>query len=216
MIMQPGKKKHRRYTWKQLFMDLARIVCVPLLLVCRMKRITPTGEPYKGKIYGGAILAANHTGFFDTFLVGIAVWYRRMFFLAAEIVMQGKLRNWLLRGVGAIEIDRNQADIEAIRKSVDVLKEGNLLLIFPQGGISEENQIQTLKSGAVLIALQAGVPIVPMHIRPREHWYSRRTVVIGQTLDPKAYIQKKFPSTADIDRVSQKLAEEMNRCAAHQ
>ena len=214
--MQTKSKERRKFILKRIPMDLARLVCTPLLPVYRMKRLTPEGEPYKNRIRGGAIVAANHTAFSDPFLAGVAFWYRRMFFLAAEIVMQGKLRNWLLRGVGAIEIDRNQADIEAIRKSVDVLKEGNLLLIFPQGGISEENQIQTLKSGAVLIALQAGVPIVPMHIRPREHWYSRRTVVIGQTLDPKAYIQKKFPSTADIDRVSQKLAEEMNRCAAHQ
>lgn len=214
--MQTKSKERRKFILKRIPMDLARLVCTPLLPVYRMKRLTPEGEPYKNRIRGGAIVAANHTAFSDPFLAGVAFWYRRMFFLAAEIVMQGKLRNWLLRGVGAIEIDRNQADIEAIRKSVNVLKEGNLLLIFPQGGISEENQIQTLKSGAVLIALQAGVPIVPMHIRPREHWYSRRTVVIGQTLDPKAYIQKKFPSTADIDRVSQKLAEEMNRCAAHQ
>lgn len=214
--MQTKSKERRKFILKRIPMDLARLVCTPLLPVYRMKRLTPEGEPYKNRIRGGAIVAANHTAFSDPFLAGVAFWYRRMFFLAAEIVMQGKLRNWLLRGVGAIEIDRNQADIEAIRKSVDVLKEGNLLLIFPQGGISEENQIQTLKSGAVLIALRAGVPIVPMHIRPREHWYSRRTVVIGQTLDPKAYIQKKFPSTADIDRVSQKLAEEMNRCAAHQ
>lgn len=214
--MQTKSKERRKFILKRIPMDLARLVCVPLLPLYRMKRLTPEGEPYKNRIRGGAIVAANHTAFSDPFLAGVAFWYRRMFFLAAEIVMQGKLRNWLLRGVGAIEIDRNQADIEAIRKSVDVLKEGNLLLIFPQGGISEENQIQTLKSGAVLIALQAGVPIVPMHIRPREYWYSRRTVVIGQTLDPKAYIQKKFPSTADIDRVSQKLAEEMNRCAAHQ
>ena len=214
--MQTKSKERRKFILKRIPMDLARLVCTPLLPVYRMKRLTPEGEPYKNRIRGGAIVAANHTAFSDPFLAGVAFWYRRMFFLAAEIVMQGKLRNWLLRGVGAIEIDRNQADIEAIRKSVDVLKDGNLLLIFPQGGISEENQIQTLKSGAVLIALRAGVPIVPMHIRPREHWYSRRTVVIGQTLDPKAYIQKKFPSTADIDRASQKLAEEMNRCAAHQ
>ena len=69
--------------------------------------------------------------------------------------------------------------------------------------------------GAALMALQAGVPIIPMYICPRKHWYSRRVVVIGNTVDPKAYIQKKFPSTADIDRVSQILLEEMNRCKSH-
>lgn len=197
-------------------MDIARLVCAPLLLLYRLKRLTPAGLPYKEKIRGGAILAANHSAFSDTFVLGTAVWYRRMFFLAAEVVMKGALRKRLLRGVGAIEIDRNIADIDAIRKAVGVLKEGHLLAIYPQGGITEGDQIQSLKSGVVLIALQAGVPIIPMHIVPPKHWYSRREVVFGTPLDPKKLIEKKFPSTADIERVTAMLMEEMNRCAKHQ
>ena len=197
-------------------MDLARLVCLPLIPLFRMKRLTPDGKKYKGRIRGGAILAANHTSFTDPFLLGVAVWYRRLFFLAAEAVMKGKLRKVLLKGVGAIEIDRYGTDIEAARKSVDILKKGYLLAVFPQGGIARDEQVQTLKGGVVLFALQAGVPIVPMHVVPKKHWYSRRVVVIGQTLDPKAFVEKKFPSTADIDRISQKLLEEMNRCMVHQ
>ena len=209
-------EKTRRYSWRLFFMDLARVLCTPLLLVYRMKRLTPEGEKYRGKIRGGAIMAANHTSFSDPFLVGVAVWYRRLFFLVAEIVMTGKLRSWLLKGVGAIRIDRNEADIEAIRKSVAVLKEGRLLAVFPQGGIAADGEVETVKSGAVLIALQAGVPIIPMHIYPRKHWYSRRVVVIGNPIDPKKLIEKKFPSTADIQRVTDLLMAEMNRCMAHQ
>jgi len=213
--MQTQSKKHRLFSFKRLPMDIARLVCIPLIPIYRVRRLTPTGEKYRGRIRGGGILAANHTGFSDTFVVGVSIWYRRMFFLAAETVMRPKLRSWLLRGVGAIKIDREAADIEAIRKSVDVLKQGYLLTIFPQGGITHSENIQALKSGAALIALQAGVPIIPMHIMPRKHWYSRRTVVIGDAIDPRNYIEKKFPSTADIDRVSRVLAEEMNRCIIH-
>lgn len=210
------QKKTGLFSWKRLPMDMARLVCAPLLLVYRMKRLTPEGEKYRGRIRGGAILAANHASFADPFLVGVAVWYRRLFFLAAETVMQGKLRTWLLKGVGAIKIDRNRADVEAIHKAVGVLKSGHLLAVFPQGGISAGEEVQSLKSGAVLIALQAGVPIVPMHIYPRKHWYSRRVVVIGNEVDPRKIIQKKFPSTADIEKVSGILMEEMNRCLVHQ
>lgn len=210
------QKKTGLFRWKRLLMDIARLVCAPLLLVYRMKRLTPEGEKYRGRIRGGAIVAANHTSMADPFLVGVAVWYRRLFFLVAEVVMQGKLRSWLLKGVGAIRIDRNTADVEAIRNSVNVLKEGHLLAVFPQGGITAGEEVQTLKSGAVLIALQAGVPIVPMHIYPRKHWYSQRVVVIGNEVDPRKIIQKKFPSTADIEKVSQVLMEEMNRCLVHQ
>jgi 1-acyl-sn-glycerol-3-phosphate acyltransferase len=99
---------------------------------------------------------------------------------------------------------------------VEVLKKGHVLAVFPQGGISHDTEIKTMKSGAVLIALQAGVPIVPMHICPKKHWYSRRTVIIGNPIDPKKYIKNKFPSTKDIEQVSQVLMEEMNLCMMHQ
>lgn len=214
--MQKEEKKHRLFDFRHLPMDLARLVCVPLLLLFRMKRLTPEGKKYKGKIRGGGILAANHTSFSDPFLLGVAVWYRRLFFLAAEAVMKGKLRKLLLKGVGAIEIDRHATDIEAVRKSVDVLKKGYLLAVFPQGGIAKDEEIQTLKSGVVLFALQAGVPIIPMHVVPQKHWYNRKVVVIGEHFNPRDYLEKKFPSTADIDRIAQKLLEEMNRCVVHQ
>ena len=196
--------------------DLGRLVCFPLLILFRMKRLTPEGKKYKGKIRGGAILAANHTSFSDPFVLGVTVWYRRLFFLAAEVVMKGKLRKWLLKGVGAIEIDRHNTDIEAVRKSVAVLKRGHLLSVFPQGGIAGGDEIGQLKSGVILFAMQAGVPIIPMHIVPRKRWYERRVVVIGEAFDPKSCFEKKFPSTADIDRAAQRLAEEMNRCVVHQ
>lgn len=213
MKNEPNKK--RQFSWQRLAMSVARLLCAPLVLLYRMRRLTPTGEPYKGRLRGGAILAANHTSFQDPFLVGVAFWYRRVYFLVAEVVMRGKFLSWLLRGVGAIRIDRNAADIEAIRKSTATLRDGQLLTIFPQGGIQSNSGMEALKSGAVLIALQAGVPIVPMYICPKPHWYSRRTVILGKTVDPRAHIQKKFPTTTDIDRVTQLLLEEMNRCAMY-
>ena len=215
-MTQTQIKKPALFNPKLLPMDIARLVCAPLLLWYRMKRLKPDGRKYTGHIQGGAVLAVNHTSFSDPFLTGVAVWYRRLFFLAAEAVMQGKLRTWLLKGVGAIRIDRNCADIEAIRNSVSVLKQGHLLAIFPQGGISEADRIKAIKSGAVLIALQAGVPIIPMHICPKKHWFSRRVTIIGSAIDPKDYIENKFPSTKDIEKISQVLMEEMNHCMMHQ
>lgn len=213
--MTDNKSGHRFFRLYHIPMDMARLVCAILLPVMRMKRLTPDGEKYTARLRGGAIIAANHTSFIDPFVVGVAFWYRRLHFLVAEVVMKKKLRALLLRGVGAIKIDRNSTDIEAISKSIKVLKEGYLLSIFPQGGIDKEDNVDSLKSGAVLIAMRAGVPIVPMNIAQTQHWYSRRTVVIGKTIDPKDYCAKKFPSTADIENITHALAEELNRCKAY-
>ena len=131
--MQNNRRKARLFDLRRLPQDMARLVCACLVPLYRMKRLTPEGEKYRGFLRGGAVVAANHSSFQDPFVVGVTFWYRRMFFLVAEIVMVGWLRRLLLKGVGAVEIDRNGADIEAIRKSVDILKRGHLLTVFPQG-----------------------------------------------------------------------------------
>lgn len=207
-----GKSTHPLFRFKYLPMDMARLVCAVLIPILRIKKRTPEGNKYTEKIRGGAILAANHTAFVDPFIVGVCMWYRRMHFLVAEVVMKGRLRSFLLKGVGAIKIDRNATDIEAINQSVQKLKEGFLLTVFPQGRIQKDDRMDAIKSGAVLMALRAGVPIVPMHILPRKKWYSMRTVVIGKAIDPQQFCTKKFPSTVDIKNISDALVEELLRC----
>lgn len=211
MSKQPIHKA-KLFDIKRFPMDLARVVCSPLPLILRLRRVTPEGEPYREILRGGAVVVANHTSFLDPFMVAVTFWYRRVFFLIAEIVMQGRLRSLLLRGAGGIKVERGIADIEAIKKSVAVLKAGRVLTVFPQGGIVQEEEMETIKSGAILMALQAGVPIVPMHICPRAHWYRRRKIVIGQTIDPAALCKKKLPSTADIAAITKQVMDEMNRC----
>ena len=206
------KSSNKGGFFKQLAMDAARVVCSVLIPVFRMKRLTPDGEKYKEKLEGGAIIAANHTSFLDPFIVGVTFWYRRMHMLVAEIVMGGKFRSMLLRGEGGIKNDRNNADLEAIKQAVEVLKGGRLLAIFPQGGIDEQDDVNSIKSGAVFMALRASVPIIPMYIRPKKHWYDRRTVVIGETVYPNKLCSKKMPSTADIEAITKVLAENLAKC----
>ena len=211
-LITEKEKAHKLFSFKHFPMDLARIVCIPLIPILRIKRRTLNGKKYRAKIKGGAIIAANHTSFLDPFVVGVTFWYRRLHFLVAEIVMGGKLRSALLRGVGAIKIDRNTADIEAITKSVNKLKEGFLLSVFPQGQINRDDKLETVKSGAVLMAIRANVPIIPIHISPRKHWYNMRTVVIGNTVYPKEICKKAFPNAQDIEAITAILSDELNRC----
>ncbi len=204
--------KTKVLSFKHLPMDLARIVCSVLIPIYRIKRITPSGEKYENKLSDGAIIASNHTSFADPFLVGVTFWYRRMFFLVGEAVMVGKLRPLLIKGVGGIKIEREKTDLDAIKKSVEVLKNGHLLAIFPQGGINKQDCVDTIKSGAVLIALQAGVPIIPMYICPKGKWFQRRKVIIGDALNPKELCNKKMPSTNDIADITHKLTGALQEC----
>ena len=208
------KQQHRLFDIRRLPMDMSRFVMSALMPVLRIKRLTPEGERYKVKIKGGAIIAANHTSFLDPFIAGLTFWYRRMHYLVAEIVMGGRVRSFFLKGVGAIRIDRNAADVEGIDRAITKLREGYLLTVFPQGGIQKDNDVNDIKSGAVLMAIRAGVPIVPMHIVGRKRWYERQTVIIGNPVNPADYSTRKVPSFADIKNITDALVSELKRCKA--
>lgn len=210
--MNQERKKAKLFDPKMLAMDLGRLFFMPLVLICPVKLRTPTGEKYRSRIRGGALAAANHHDFLDPVVMFVTFWYRRMFFFAGELVMNKPLRNKLIQGIGGIAIDRNIADMEAIRTAVGRMKEGHLMTIYPQGHLSLEEEVTEIKSGAVLLALQAGVPIYPMYIHQKKKWYRRKVVVIGDPIDPRSLCTKKIPTTADIQRISKVLMDEMNRC----
>lgn len=207
------KKKAKLFEWRLLPMDMGRLILSSLPFLYRFRRYSVDGQRYQKKIAGGHIVVANHSSFKDPLLVGSCFWYRRTFFLAAEAVMRNRLVAWLLRGAGCIKIDRNISDIEAIRKAVGVLKDQRCLAMFPQGGISHEDEFSQIKSGAVLIALQAGVPILPMYsTRKNIPWYRPTLVVIGEALDCRSYCKKKMPALHEIEQASAELLKRLEDC----
>lgn len=161
------RTKAKLFDIKHFPMDLGRILCFWMPWWFRSKKVYMSDNA-KRKIQGGAVLVANHTCFSDPLMIGCAVWYRRMFFLAAEVVMQHKFFGALLRGMGCIKIDRKICDMNAIRKTVSILKEGHTVVVFPQGGISREDDMHTIKSGVVLMAMQAKVPVIPMYVHKKK------------------------------------------------
>lgn len=194
-------------------MDVARIVNFFVLLVLRIKKVDTEGRRYKGSPRGAAVLAANHIGFSDPHAIYACFPFRRVFCLTAEIAMGGKVRSFFMTGAGCIKVDRNISDIEAVHKVKRVLSGGRLLIIFPQGGLSDPSLgIGELKSGAVLMALQAKVPIIPMYSEKRERFYSRKLFVIGDAIDPSEHIKGRFPSMSEIELVTDILSEKMEEC----
>lgn len=190
-------------------MDFGRLVCNIFKIGFRSKKLDADGKKYKKKIKGGAIIISNHIAMLDPLALITAFLYRRVFFFASEVVMGRGLSSTLMRGMGCIKIDRNIADVEAIRTGCEIVKGGNLLAIFAQGQIQRSGNFETFKAGGVLLAVRTGVPIIPVYISQRKHWWERKIIVIGNSFDCKARCPKKFPSMQDIDNLTADLLEEM-------
>lgn len=204
-------KKAKLFDIKHFPMDFARILCLPLPLWFRIKRIYAS-DTAKKKIRGGALIASNHTSCADPLMLGCTFWYRRMFFLAAEVVMKNPIIGFLLKGVGCIEITRDACDMNALRQTVDILKAGHTMAVFPQGKIDVNDDVNSIKSGIVLMALMANVPIVPIYMAKRQGFLSRSTVIIGDAIMPPS--SKGIPSMSDIQQISNTLTEKMAQCKA--
>ncbi|MFJ8543695.1 lysophospholipid acyltransferase family protein [Streptomyces sp. NPDC093586] len=116
---------------------------------------------------GAAIVAGNHLSFSDHFLMP-AVLRRRITFLAkAEYFtgpgLKGRLTAFFFRSAGQIPVDRSgkEAGQAAIREGLGVLGRGELLGIYPEGTRSHDGRLYKGKVGVAVMALRAGVPVVP-------------------------------------------------------
>ena len=93
------------------------------------------------------------------------------------------------------------------------LRRGELVSMFPEGHITRENEAASLRGGMVLIASQAGTPIIPVHICKRAHWYSRLRVVIGAPVSP-ASPDGGRPGMQQLEQLVGRLENEMKRLAS--
>ncbi|WP_159766015.1 lysophospholipid acyltransferase family protein [Streptomyces sp. HM190] len=116
---------------------------------------------------GAAIVAGNHLSFSDHFLMP-AILKRRITFLAkAEYFtgpgVKGRLTAFFFRSVGQIPVDRSgkEAGQAAIREGLGVLGRDELLGIYPEGTRSHDGRLYKGKVGVAVMALKAGVPVIP-------------------------------------------------------
>jgi 1-acyl-sn-glycerol-3-phosphate acyltransferase len=145
----------------------------------------------------GAVLAANHTSFWDFFTVGRHGYYahgRPLRILAKESLFRTPVFGWLMRQAEHIPVHRG-AGAEALRSAVAALEGGEHVLVLPEQTISPAFELLEFKTGAARMAAAAGVPLVPcvswgshrFHTvgrRPSWSWRLPVTVSYGPPLHP--------------------------------
>lgn len=129
--------------------------------------------------HGGVLVASNHISLWDPPMVG-AAFPREAFFLAKEELFEKPFLGLVLRSVNVMPIRRGVADLRGIARALDVLRKGEILVMFPEGGRVRDGELHAARPGLGMIAVHADAPIVPCYIsgsnRQRE-WLSRRARV---------------------------------------
>ena len=117
---------------------------------------------------GGFVLAANHTSNFDPWPLGIPLLPDRQLRFMAKAELFNPVLTPFLRAGGAFQVRRGEGDVEAMRTAVELVREGEIVVMFPEGtrqrkGLVKRHQARP-HTGAARIALAAGAPLVPAAI----------------------------------------------------
>jgi 1-acyl-sn-glycerol-3-phosphate acyltransferase len=193
-----------------------------LVLPAYFGRITITGQENLPK-NGPVILAPTHRsrwdGLFVPYVAGYYVTGRDFRFMITSDECKG-LQGWFVKRLGGFAVNLKHPAIATLRHAVDLLHQGEMVLIFPQGGIYRDQQIHQLKPGLARIAINAGssnpglgakiVPIAINYSQPYPNWGTDVSIHIGSPLSVADYLtgaakQDAKQLTADLKEALQTL-----------
>ncbi|MFI7385396.1 lysophospholipid acyltransferase family protein [Streptomyces sp. NPDC049813] len=140
---------------------------------------------------GGAVLVSNHISYLDFIFDGLAALPQKRLvrFMAKESVFRHKISGPLMRSMKHIPVDRAQGE-HAYQHALRSLRSGEVIGVFPEATISESFTLKSFKTGAVRLAQEAGVPLIPMAL-----WGTQRVWTKGR---PRNFKRQHIPVTIRV------------------
>jgi 1-acyl-sn-glycerol-3-phosphate acyltransferase len=112
---------------------------------------------------GGVLLAPNHISDIDPPVVNLSL-FRPLWFMAKSELFDIRILGPLIRFSQAFPVERGGADRAALRRAAQLLQNDQAVVVFPEGRLSPNGELQPLLPGVTMLALHAGVPIIPVGI----------------------------------------------------
>ncbi len=159
---------------------------------CRLLTNFYLDKFYKPQIIGkenlpedGYLLVGNHKSSLDILLVAYALKKYNPRFMAKKEFFENRLMKWLFEKVGAFPIDRQSIDISAVKKAIKLLKENNVVVIFPEGTRNTNEEMLPFKKGVASISIIGNSKVVPFGITGDYKFRSKPIITFGSAIDFK-------------------------------
>jgi len=166
---------------------------------------------------GGFILAPSHRSMMDIPFAAV-VTSRRIRFMGKKSLFSVPVVGTLFRWLGGFPVSRDGTDRKAVRDSVDMLRAGEVLCVYPEGTRQRGPKIQPLQPGAAYLALRAGVPIIPIGMAGTEEImrtsrdpiprFARVALVVGKPIMPEVLPGTLVPRDR-VDALSARIGDEL-------
>lgn len=149
---------------------------------------------------GALILIANHRSGFDPPMVG-AIMHRSVHFMTKAELWKYPFLPFIFKQVQAYPVRRGRPDRQAIRHSLEILQNGEIIVLFPEGHRTETGDLQEARSGVVFLGQKSGCQLVPIGISGRYGF--RRTIryVVGDPFVLEPDMPKKDAQTLVMEKI---------------
>lgn len=146
--------------WKSIYHFLHLLVYIVAKPLFRYRAYGTEHIPRKGS----GIIASNHASYLDPIFVGLGI-RRRINYLAKKELFSKRLARYFLRNLlRALPIDRERMDRNTLRETYNLLKNNELVLMFPEGTRTYDGKLNKAKMGIGMIAYNTQVPVIPVYI----------------------------------------------------
>ena len=162
---------------------------------------------------GAVIIASNHVSNWDPFLVAVSL-NRPVHFMAKAELFNNRILGTLLTNAYVFPVRRGAADRKAIRHALDILKDGEVLGIFPEGTRHTSGEDGKVQAGVAMIALNSGAPVVPVACVGTKRkipwgWSQSLELRIGKPVYPEGGQHARL-SSAEMENFSIDIMQKIN------
>jgi len=192
---------------------LGRIVCIIFFKIFYFLKVKNKKNIPQN---GGLIIMANHSSFFDPPLVGSATWKRMLKFMARSslfIPVWGQLLKWM----GSFPVKRGVVDRAAYDALINYVRQGEVVVFFPEGTRSPDGNIQNGKPGTGMLVYKSRAKVLPVYIHNSGRAWPKGkfprlfvpiTVVFGEVMDFSEYFLKE-PTKELYVEITKKIIERL-------
>lgn len=158
---------------------------------------------------GPLIICANHTSAIDPIILAISMPYKKIYSMAKAELFKNKLFAYLLDKIYVFPVKRGEADLKSIKTSLKVLKDGQIMGIFPEGTRNRSGEVKA-EPGVAMIAVKAHSQVLPVAIVSNYKLFNRTWVKIGKPIALEQYYDQKLQNE-DYHNISIEIMQKINQ-----
>lgn len=164
------------------FYSVAYVVLYPIIHIIFLLSVKGRERIPEGNV----VFCCNHSSNWDPLLIMIAAGYHHQMHAMAKIeILHWPVVGHIVKWAGTIFVDRGKADIGAIKTAMKYLKNGQKILIFPEGTRVSEEESAAAKGGVSMLAVRTESPIIPIYLDSNKKLFHRTHVVFGEPYVPQ-------------------------------